>query len=868
MWRWTDERGVQRLVGTDELKTALSTGVLRPTTLVWRDGMKEWAPASTIAELASLSGSSGKHEVTRSNVNLPRNATLIGLSSPNRPTPGKLALEVPASGNKPRADLPAPPAPRKPATSEIDEGWANTTHSDEDETIPGRARPEQLAAAAAAARAKKTTNGPKHTLPGGVKVPSLPAAPQAGEGRRPTLKMEGATPPPAPAAPDRAKEGVARVPGPVAEAIAPKAPVVLKGPSGKPPPLPPRAKTTTRTLTSPLSGANGSAVGPLSNTVPAASAPAPEAAKVESSTAGLPVAPPRGELPSFPDPLLEAAQEPAGAEAGGALPSFPDPSPAAPKPFDRPEVTDLLPSFPLSATASGVLAVSLTEPEAARVASSARVPSSRPPPAPPARAAAQSLTASSHVAPPPSSKPPPPTPLIALAPPPSNPPPAGEAKRDPIAETAPMPPVKDNGTARSYGLPAVTAGDARSAPSRTLDDDPIVLPKPGSVAVPLSSLLGAGGVLIGMVVTAFFFGRASVGQAPGVALPLPMLGKRGGAGAVESKGTAASPSGPLQLKPCWMVKQPIMWAPKASTIPFEVQTTKGNKLSVGYARSAKEAVGIEVDPQSGAIAERFSEKEKGKIERVVVSPSGEFKVTLAGAEGPLKGPIEVLAAEPFTVGIGANGIALSQPPGSAPRALWPLTSDDALAAASVTTAGDKGYLLTYRRDDAIWSGFLGPDKKPLGDLVKVVGSGGAVGRPLAGWNGKEVAVIYADRPASDAPYEIRVGRAPAGAPPGATKVIPLPKGGPGGDAFAPDIAGLPDGRWLLVWTEGSSGKRAVRAQTLTPELSPLGDPIALSPPAGNFGQGIIGVAGGYAAIVFLSKPSSAYELWGTVLQCG
>ncbi len=59
----------------------------------------------------------------------------------------------------------------------------------------------------------------------------------------------------------------------------------------------------------------------------------------------------------------------------------------------------------------------------------------------------------------------------------------------------------------------------------------------------------------------------------------------------------------------------------------------------------------------------------------------------------------------------------------------------------------------------------------------------------------------------------------------------------------------------------------MRAQTLAPDFSPVGDPIALSPPAGNFGQGAIGVVGGHAAMVFLSKGSSSYELWGAVLQC-
>jgi hypothetical protein len=163
---------------------------------------------------------------------------------------------------------------------------------------------------------------------------------------------------------------------------------------------------------------------------------------------------------------------------------------------------------------------------------------------------------------------------------------------------------------------------------------------------------------------------------------------------------------------------------------------------------------------------------------------------------------------------------------------------------------------------------VGADRKARGELVKVAGSGGAVGKPAVGWNGREVAVIFADRPEAEGRYEIRVGHAGPGTMPKATTVIPLPRGGPGGDAFAPEIAGLPDGRWLLMWTEGAAGSRAVRAQTFASDFRALGDPIALSPPAGNFGQGIIGVVGEYAATVFLSKGSSSYELWGAVLQCG
>jgi hypothetical protein len=151
-------------------------------------------------------------------------------------------------------------------------------------------------------------------------------------------------------------------------------------------------------------------------------------------------------------------------------------------------------------------------------------------------------------------------------------------------------------------------------------------------------------------------------------------------------------------------------------------------------------------------------------------------------------------------------------------------------------------------------------------MPQVVGSGGVVGKPSSGWNGREVAVIFADRPAGSARWEIRVGHAPFGKLPASTEVIPLPEGGPGGDAFAPDIAGLADGRWVLIWTEGPPGSRAMRAQTLGSDFKPVGDPIALSPPAGNFGQGILGVAESYVGAVFLSRPAASYELWGVILN--
>ena len=336
--------------------------------------------------------------------------------------------------------------------------------------------------------------------------------------------------------------------------------------------------------------------------------------------------------------------------------------------------------------------------------------------------------------------------------------------------------------------------------------------------------------------------------------------------AVEAS-TSALPLMPP--KPCWTTRQPAAWAPRASrSIPFDVVATRAGTLAIGYASDPRQALGIEVDLSSGEVKLRLDDQAREEIERVVPTPAVEFKVARTGTGGPLRAPIEVPAATPFAVGLAEGGIALAVPPTAAPTPLWPLEGGEDLGAASVRPMGDRGFALVYRRSGSVFGGFIRADHKPGGELVQVAGSGGQVGKPATAWNGREVAVIFADRAESEGHYEIRLGHAAPGAIPATTMVLPLPRGGPGGDAFAPDIAGLPDGRWLLMWTEGATGARTVRAQTLTPDFRPLGDPIALSSPGGNFRQGVIGVVGDHVATVFLSKGSSSYELWGTVLNCG
>ena len=380
------------------------------------------------------------------------------------------------------------------------------------------------------------------------------------------------------------------------------------------------------------------------------------------------------------------------------------------------------------------------------------------------------------------------------------------------------------------------------------------------VLVPLLSLAGVGGFIVLSLVVAFFVGRLSAGDEGRV-------DARAGLGPVIAKVREALPRAP---KACWVVRQPVRWAEEASkSTPFELSPTPQGTLAMGYARDSERAVGLEVVPTTGEVAERFTRTMRGaSIDRVSPLP-GEpldfFVSTVQGAE-LARSYVSVPERPAFLVSVDTSGVGVTEAIEVEPTNLWAFEGTGEATAMRIQRAGDGAHLVTLRRGGAILGGLVGADRKPRGPLAKIEGSGGAVGKPVPAWNGRELAVVFADQP-TDSAWQIRVAHGPPAAVPTATTVLALPPGGPGGDAFAPGIVGLEDGRWLLIWTEGKPGSRAVRAQTLARDFTGVGDPIALSPPAGSFGQGVLGVASPYVAAVFLSKGEVSFELWGAMLRC-
>jgi len=124
-WRWTDDDGVQRLLAGDELRAAIAEGRLKPSTLVWRRGMKSWLPAASVPELTG--GMGMRVAGTRGGpVGRPMDPT------PSVPDPGFVPDDIPQPSNMIniaalRAQQSNRPAPR------TDLGYAPTAASLEDE---------------------------------------------------------------------------------------------------------------------------------------------------------------------------------------------------------------------------------------------------------------------------------------------------------------------------------------------------------------------------------------------------------------------------------------------------------------------------------------------------------------------------------------------------------------------------------------------------------------------------------------------------------------------------------------------------------------------------------------------------------------
>lgn len=351
---------------------------------------------------------------------------------------------------------------------------------------------------------------------------------------------------------------------------------------------------------------------------------------------------------------------------------------------------------------------------------------------------------------------------------------------------------------------------------------------------------------------------------------------RTGVAASASAAAAAleTPKAP-PVAACRLNGAPARLAEKASKdIPLEILVaTSGERARLGFATSSKEAQGVAIDLTSLQVTPEFSKPPRERLRAVLPfgEDSAEYVTQLESHNDKVKAWRTISTDPPAVIGWSGTALAVTSKANHAPTTLFALEGSDPIDAIRVAHTPERNHAVVFRRHGAIHGAMIGADRNPVGEVVKIAGAGAPpgspVGTPTVAVNDKSVAVAFADRASPDEPWSIRIGTAPLGSFPATTAPFVVPPGGPGGATLAPALSGLPDGRWLLVWTEGSGGAHDVRGVTLGADLAPVGAALTVSREGSNAGQGAVALRKGRGLVAYLALTEEGYEVWGTGVDC-
>ncbi|MBI4700234.1 MAG: DUF4339 domain-containing protein [Deltaproteobacteria bacterium] len=812
-WRWTDEGGVQRLLRGEELREALIDGRLRPDTLVWKRGMKSWLPAASVPELAQ-----------------------------------EIAA-VAAAGVGERAARPSDRPSRQPSNIvDIEALRSQGRGGGGDELAQGPRKAVRKGGPKIAAAKPEGLLRRSNTMRDGLWAPPAPEQP---EQTATLIKPRGGPAEPARAGDDDGPTAAGGTRAPLAGAgvLDPLSDSTVTNPR----PLAPAAGEGRSAAAAALDELAGAPEAPPSartavrNAGPkvVVKARATLVSEAEAPGAGTAAAP-RGQQGPATGEGRRALPPPAS-RRGAPPPARPSsPAPAAPAGEEAGPAADAATAPAIADASAGPLPPTLlSEPQA---------PAARPAPRPPVRAPAPREKVHSSA-----------PPLASFR--------DGAPVRPPV-EVAPPP--DERRELPSFALQPWAAGDPTNAAAAAALSSALVGghgPGAGWLQRPVLAqrwhlLAIATGASV-LVILSFALGRASKSE--------PAGGPAGPGSTVLAAGTAPAPSAPAAaapaLRPCLMSRAPSRWAPQADhRIPFETGAAPDGKLAIGYARDQERPAGMLVDPSTGDIEHPETPPSgSGKLERVVPlaaeGGSVRFEASLVDAPGIARA-VYVPGRKPFLIGFADEVVVSASSASADKRKLWALDGEGRPEALKVAVAERRGVAVTYRHGGDAWLGWLKEGGKVghEGSRVAYGGSAG-VGKPAVAHNGTDVSVVFTVLGSGGERARLFWGHAPLGKPVTKAAAVTLPAGGPGGDAIAPAVAGLPGGRWVLMWTEGGRGNRALRAQTYGPDYEPLGDALRVSPSTGDFGQGAIGVVGERVVVLFLLKARRDFEVWGTVLQC-
>jgi hypothetical protein len=326
------------------------------------------------------------------------------------------------------------------------------------------------------------------------------------------------------------------------------------------------------------------------------------------------------------------------------------------------------------------------------------------------------------------------------------------------------------------------------------------------------------------------------------------------------------------IQPCKLVGSAERLTPSIAlnVAPIVANAPDGKWLAVGFADTANSAAGILVNPLTRAVKYAFREAGNRRVASVVPRVQGsELTFAVARDSETFKEARVVVGAPEFSLGQTVEGFA-RQLGNSNPETIWPTDIDTPCTGPRLVSVPNLGHAVTFRQggqSGSIQVGWLTPDGHSRVAPGAIKADAKSIGQPNIAVSDSKVVVTFAARNSDAEPWAVHAALVPSEGPSSTAQRLALPAGGPGGDAIAPVAAGLGEGRFILQWSEGATGHRQVRVQTLDAKLQPWGPVVNVSPIDTNAGQGVLWVNGVNAVSLFVVNVGRSAELWAASLQC-
>jgi hypothetical protein len=426
---------------------------------------------------------------------------------------------------------------------------------------------------------------------------------------------------------------------------------------------------------------------------------------------------------------------------------------------------------------------------------------------------------------------------------------------EPDAPTLPLPavlgPAKPPWRLKIDGL----VGDVRRWLADYAKDKP---------AYTLPVIGGSAGVILAVGV--LVLGKIACGSSPG---SVATVASANASATTTTAASAAPHVTPLPPIACALAGERRTIAPKALAASGVEVSALGNEVAVGFAATSNDATLEILDPSNASTATRVLARSNDAIRRVLPLSRTAATLDVDRKKDPLRVRRTLLADPPVDVGASDDGFVWAAHKTDKTTSLWPLPQANV---AIEQVRGDvlpdgKGFAIAFRQGSVIYAGaFGGTPPAPLGPLVHVDGLGTTGGAPVIAASGERVMIAWSDRAQPTETWHLRTATFKVGDADAQPHAFNAPAGGLGEQTMSPDLTPLGGGRFLLLWTEGTTTHQ-VRGAVL--EEGAVSSAFAVSPDGVDAGQGqaaVIDDGRGVAAYLSSTSPGF-YEAVAAPLKC-